>query len=56
MTKVVRTLVGKVVSDARDKTVSVLIVIEVRGEQISRIDICFIPDPETAKLSGIQPK
>ncbi len=37
------------------ETVSVLIVIEVRGEQISRIDICFIPDPETAKLSGIQP-
>jgi hypothetical protein len=37
------------------ETVAVLIVIEVRSEQISRIDICFIPDPETAKLSGIQP-
>ena len=37
------------------ETVSVLIVIEVRSEQISRIDICFIPNPETAKLSGIQP-
>jgi len=33
----------------------VLIVIELHEELISRIDICFIPDPETATLTGNQP-
>ena len=37
------------------EVVSVLIVIELIDELISRIDICFIPDPNTAKLTGIQP-
>jgi hypothetical protein len=33
----------------------VLIVIELHEKLISRIDICFIPDPETAILTGNQP-
>jgi hypothetical protein len=36
--------------------VSVLIVIELLDDLISRIDICFIPEPDDAILSGIQPK
>jgi hypothetical protein len=37
------------------EVISVLIVIELINDLISRIDICFIPDPNTATLSGIQP-
>ena len=37
------------------EVISVLIVIELINDLISRIDICFIPDPNTAILSGIQP-
>lgn len=36
--------------------VSVLIVIELLNDLIYRIDVCFIPDPDNAMLSGIQPK
>ncbi len=36
--------------------VVVLIVIELLDDLISRIDVCFIPDPDNAILSGIQPK
>lgn len=36
--------------------VVVLVVIEVLHDLISRIDVCFIPDPDNAILSGIQPK
>ena len=38
------------------EVVFVLIVIELRQDLIYRIDVCFIPDPEKAILSGIQPK
>ena len=38
------------------EVVLVLIVIELRQDLIYRIDVCFIPDPEKAILSGIQPK
>lgn len=34
----------------------VLVVIELLHDLISRIDVCFIPDPDNAILSGIQPK
>jgi hypothetical protein len=36
--------------------VVVLVVIELLDDLISRIDVCFIPDPDNAILSGIQPK
>ena len=39
-----------------EEDVSVLIVIELLNDLISRIDVCFIPDPDKAILSGIQPK
>lgn len=40
----------------KTEVLHVLIVIELHEKLISRIDICFIPDPETAILTGNQPK
>lgn len=39
----------------KTEVLHVLIVIELYEKLISRIDICFIPDPETAILTGNQP-
>lgn len=39
----------------KTEVLHVLIVIELHKKLISRIDICFIPDPETAILTGNQP-
>ncbi len=40
----------------KNEVTKVSLLVQLKNRKISRIDVCFIPDPESAILSGDRPK